>query len=397
LTAPARSLLGTRGDFRLLAVATAVSVLGTYSAAMALAVRTYGDTHDPAWVSAVFAAEFLPPIAIGVLFAELLDRVQPRRALVASDLVNAVVFAGLVAVREPAAVVALALLSGAATGVFRPLSLAVVPAVVGEERIDAANGILTAVDTTATAIGQAGAGAVIALGSAGLVLGANSASFVVSAALLASCSSLAVRVAPPKRRGTVRRMRRTARTIRRSPGLRQLLVSWMPVVAVTGIVNSIEVPLLLGPLGAGPAVTGVTIAAASVGQAAGGLIAARRGSRGYATALVVIAAAYLGSGLSPTVGLVVVLFAAGGIANGIALVHVRSVLQRSTPIAERTGIIALLQAVGGVMVALGAAAGGAIATASSPRAAMVTAGAVTVVGAAAARLAVRSRPDPGTG
>jgi MFS family permease len=395
LTARARRLLTAPGDFRRLAVATGVSVIGTYSAAMALAVRTFGDTHNPAWVSAVFAAEFLPPIAIGVLFAELLDRVPPRYALVASDLTNALVFTALVAVREPALVVGLALVSGAASGVFRPLSLAVVPAVVGDDRIDAANGVLTAVDTAATAAGQVGAGAVIALASANLVLGANAVSFVLSAALLASCRSLAGRGAQARRLGTTRRLRRTARTIRRSPGLRQIFVSWMPVVAVTGIVNSIEVPLLLGPLNAGAAATGVTLAAASAGQAAGGLIGARRGGSraGYPAALAVIAVAYLGAGISPTVAIVFVLFAVGGVANGLALVHVRSVLQRSTAAAERTGIIALLQAVGGVMVAVGAAAGGAIATASSPRAAMATGAAVTAVGAVAARLAVRGGAD----
>lgn len=395
MTVRARTLLTAPGDFRRLALATAVSVLGTYSAAMALAVRTFGDTHNPAWVSAVFAAEFLPPIAIGVLFAELLDRVRPRRALVASDLVNAIVFTALLAVREPAAVVALALLSGAATGVFRPLSLSVVPAVVGDDRIDAANGVLTAVDTTATAAGQAGAGAVIALASANLVLGLNAASFVLSAALLASCRSLAAPREVSRRLGALRRLRRTARTIRRSPGLRQIVVSWMPVVAVTGIVNSIEVPLLLGPLDAGAAATGVTLAAASAGQAAGGLIGARRagGDSAYPASLAVIAAAYLGAGISPAVAIVFVLFAIGGVANGVALVHVRSVLQRSTAVAERTGIIALLQAVGGVMVAVGAAAGGAIATASTPRAAMATGAAITAVGAVAARLAVRGGRD----
>ena len=395
MTVGARTVLTAPGDFRRLALATAVSVLGTYSAAMALAVRTFGDTHNPAWVSAVFAAEFLPPIAIGVLFAELLDRVRPRRALVASDLVNAIVFTALLSVREPAAVVALALLSGAATGVFRPLSLSVVPAVVGDDRIDAANGVLTAVDTTATAAGQAGAGAVIALASANLVLGLNAASFVLSAALLASCRSLAAPPEASRRLGALRRLRRTARTIRRSPGLRQIVVSWMPVVAVTGIVNSIEVPLLLGPLNAGAAATGVTLAAASAGQAAGGLIGARRagGGSGYPASLAVIAAAYLGAGISPAVAIVFVLFAIGGVANGVALVHVRSVLQRSTAAAERTGIIALLQAVGGVMVAVGAAAGGAIATASTPRAAMATGAAITAVGAVAARLAVRGGDD----
>ncbi len=181
-------------EFRRFVLATAVSVLGTYAAAIALAVRTYQDTGQPAWVSAVFAAEFLPPVAIGVLLADRLNRLQPRRALVVSDLVSAAVFAVVAGVHTPAVVVALATVAGTAAGIFRPISFAVVPAVAGEDRIDAANGTLAAVDTAMTAIGQAGAGAVVAIAGAGVVLGANSASFVMSAALLASCGSLAARV-----------------------------------------------------------------------------------------------------------------------------------------------------------------------------------------------------------
>ena len=186
-------------EFRRFVLATAISVLGTYAAAIALAVRTYQDTGQPAWVSAVFAAEFLPPVVIGVLLADRLNRLQPRRALVFADLVCAAVFAVLAGIHTPALVVALAAVAGAAAGIFRPISLAVVPAVVGDERIDSANGTLAAVDTAMTAIGQAGAGAVVAISGAAIVLGANAVSFVISAALLASCGSLAARYRPARR------------------------------------------------------------------------------------------------------------------------------------------------------------------------------------------------------
>src|SRR5436305_13933561 len=96
-------------DFRRLWAATAVSVLGTWAAGIALAVRTFAETHQPAWVSAVFAAEFLPPVMIGLVFGNRLNRLHPRRALVGSDLVNAAAFTVLALVHTPAAVVALAL------------------------------------------------------------------------------------------------------------------------------------------------------------------------------------------------------------------------------------------------------------------------------------------------
>jgi MFS family permease len=384
-------------EFRRFVLATAVSVLGTYAAAVALAVRTFQDTGQPAWVSAIFAAEFLPPVAIGVLLADRLNRLQPRRALVASNLVNAAVYTAVAGIHAPAAVVALAAVAGAASGIFHPISLAVVPAVAGEDRIDAANGTLAAVDTAMSAIGQAGAGAVVALAGAAVVLGANAVSFLLSAILLASCRSLAAAVPETGSRTPLRRLRRSARTIRRNLPLRQFAVAWLPVLAAMGIVNSIEVPLLLGPLAAGAALTGLTIAAASAGQTLGSLFAGRVSDwlgRHYALILLVVGASVLGAGLSPAVALVIVLFIVGGIANGMAVVHNRSTVQRATDPEERAGILALLISAGGVMTALGAAAGGLIATAASSRAAFAVAGAIVLVSALAARLtAAGERPE----
>ena len=375
-------------EFRRLLLATAISVFGSYAAAIALAVRTFEDTHQPAWVSAVFAAEFVPPVVIGVFFADRLNRLRPGRALICSDLVNAAVFALLAGIHVPVAVVALATVAGAATGVFRPISIGVVPAVVGEEHIDEANGRLFAVDTAMSAIGQAASGAIVAVAGAAVVLGGNAVSFALSAVLLSGCRSLAaVPATEGPRRTPLRRLRRSARTIRRAAPLRQVVVAWMPVLLALGIVNSIEVPLLLGPLAAGAAVTGITIAAASAGQTLGSLIAPRLGERlgrRYPLVLGMIGATVVASGASPVVALVILLFIAGGIANGLAIVHNRSVVQRSAEADERAGLLALLMAAGGVMTAAGAAAGGAIASASTPRAAFVAAGAVGLAAAGAA-------------
>ena len=108
------SMLPPGADFRRLWLATAISVFGTWAAAITLSVRMFRDTGSPEWVSALFVAEFAPAVVIGVLFAGRLDRLPPRRALVISDLVCAACFAALAAVHQPAAVIALATVAGAA-------------------------------------------------------------------------------------------------------------------------------------------------------------------------------------------------------------------------------------------------------------------------------------------
>src|SRR5215213_3388302 len=94
-----RLLLGLAGParpgFRRLWLATTVSVLGTWAAVIALAVRTYDETGSAAWVSALFVAEFAPPIVIGIFLGGALDRLGVRRGLVGSDLVNAAIFGAL--------------------------------------------------------------------------------------------------------------------------------------------------------------------------------------------------------------------------------------------------------------------------------------------------------------
>lgn len=388
-------------DFRRLWAATAVSVLGTYAAAIALAIRTYQDTHQPIWVSAVFAAEFVPIVVIGLVFGARLDRLRPRRALVGSDLVNAAAFAALVVVHRPVAVVALAVVAGAATGVFRPIALGVVPVVAGERNLDAANGAMAAVDTTMSSVGQASAGIVVATLGAGAVLGANAVSFGISALLIGGCSTLGG-VAGKQGSGGNRwsgQLRRSIGAVRVSPPLLLIACTWIPMLLAVGVVNSVEVPLILGPFAAGAALTGLVLAGGTASQVLGSLLAPRAGARLgrlYPGALAVMAAAMFTCGVSPTLALVMVAFVVSGVANGLAVVHNRSALQRGTEPGERMAVIALLIGVGAIMTALGAAGGGVLASAVSPRAAFVAAG---VVGAAsvvpAVVLARRARAGAG--
>jgi MFS family permease len=380
-------------DFRLLWWATAVSVLGTWAAGIALAVRTYSETHQSAWVSAVFAAEFLPPVVIGLGFANALTRLAPKRGMVGSDVVNGAVYTALVFVHTPIAVVALATVAGAATGVFRPLVLGAVPAVVADADIETANGSLAAIDTAMSSLGQVGAGAVIAIAGASAVLGINAVSFFASAILIGACRSLAESaVEEALRVGAVHQLRASVRAIRRAPAVLQVSLCGALLWVILGVVNSIEVPLLLGPFHSGPALAALAIGAAMAGTVLGSLMAGRAGRRLatlYPLFLAVLGAAVLASGLSRSLGMVVLFFIVAGIANGLVVVHNRSVLQRGTEPAQRPAILALLQGSWAVATIAGAGAGGAVAGLVSPRAAFVLAGGV---GLTAAATAVATQP-----
>ena len=371
------SVLPSGADFRRLWLATAISVLGTWAAAITLSVRMFRDTGSAEWVAALFVAEFAPAVVIGVIFAGRLDRLAPRRALVSADLVCAACFAALAAVHQPAVVVGLATIAGAAGGVFRPVALAAVPAVVEDDELDAANGALSAVDTIATTVGQAAGGILITLVGAGAVLMGNAITFALSAVLLWGCRSLVRAVADGPVGSVLGHIRRSFGTVVRAPALLQVAVAAPLMLVMAGVINAVWVPLFLESFGASAAIVGVAVAVMQLGILGGSLVAGQRGQslgRRYPAILGLAGILTAAAGATGFLGVAIVAFFAFGITNGIVLVHNRSVLQRETPAAERAGTIALLMSVGAVATTVGAIGGGALAELWSPQTVIVVAG-----------------------
>ena len=136
------SLLGTASGFRLLFLATLGSSLGTLLATVALVVDVKDRTDSGPWVSALMIVEFLPAVAVGLLFGPLLDRFSRRGLMVASDLVRFAVFCALPFADSPGVIVALAGVAGFATGFFRPAVYAGLPNLVDERELARANSLM---------------------------------------------------------------------------------------------------------------------------------------------------------------------------------------------------------------------------------------------------------------
>ena len=111
--------LGLAG-FRLLFLSTLGSSIGTFLAAIALAIDVKDRTNSGLWVGAVLVVEILPTILVGLTLGPLLDRLERRKLMVASDVLRAVVFAALPFATSAGEIVGLALVVGVATGFFRP-------------------------------------------------------------------------------------------------------------------------------------------------------------------------------------------------------------------------------------------------------------------------------------
>jgi MFS family permease len=370
--------------FRRFWLATGISVLGTWIAAVALAIRMFDVTGSPGWVSALLFAEFTPLVLIGFLFGHRLDRLPLRTALVTCDLLAAAVFGALALVDSPWAVVALAAVAGVAGGVARPLSTAAVPMLVSDQALEQATGAMGTADNAMTFVGEVVGGVLVGTVGASVALGLNAVSFAASAAVIAGIAALSPHARVDGPSGASLRARETIRRIRHSPILRQIALGWAAATLVLGVVLAVQVPLLRGQFHASPAAVGLILGLDAVGLVAGSMFAGSRtfGRVAFPLSLAGMGASVMIAGASSWLGLAAFGLSALGVFNGVAIVLNRTRVVRATEPAERASMIAFLIALAATGQVTGTILGGALATALSPRWAFVLAGTFALVVAA---------------
>jgi MFS family permease len=174
-------------NFSLLWTGQLISLLGDRIHVIALAalVATRGTALE---VGLVFAATAVPSVVLGPLAGVLVDRWDRRRTMMVCDVVRAgLVLAVPVAFEIHIGLVyATAFLIATVTLLFRPAKTAVVPTIVGDRDLVAANSAMSVPETAADLIGFPVAGLIVTALSA--VIGAafvlDAGTYVVSAVLI---------------------------------------------------------------------------------------------------------------------------------------------------------------------------------------------------------------------
>jgi MFS family permease len=174
-------------EFRALAGSSLVSVLGDSLAYLAVTVLVYQRTASPLLAALTFAVAFVPYLFGGTLLSALTDRIAPRRMLVGCDLISAGLAAVLALPGTPLALVFGALF---AVGTLAPVRSGTASAIVAEilpgERFVPGRSVLRIVVQSAQILGAAAGGALLAMfGTHGALL-ADTCSFALSAALVAT-------------------------------------------------------------------------------------------------------------------------------------------------------------------------------------------------------------------
>ncbi|MGH3116200.1 MAG: MFS transporter [Gaiellales bacterium] len=395
-------LLRDPPSFGLLALATLASGLGTWLAFVALTVDVFDRTGSATWVSALFIADFLPAIVIGLAAGTLVDRMPRRRLMIASDLVRVGVFAVLPFADSAALIVLLAGVAGFATGFFRPAVYAGLPNLVRDEDLAGANSILQTIENAAWAVGPIVGGLLVAATGPDAAYWINAATFAVSAALLAGIPQRLLQSAPAVGHGYFRDLADGFALIRRSRALLTILAAWNVVMLATAGANVSEVVLAKDAFSAGDFGYGLLVGATGVGLALGSLfvgsfLEARSLATVYGAAIALVALGMAAAAVSPNVWVATVCVAVVGAGNGAAVVCNALLVQRGAPDELRGRAFTVLMSSNYVVLGLGMLAAGPLTDALGPRAVWGVAGALSalaaLVGLAMAR-GVSARREP---
>jgi MFS family permease len=392
LSSTRRAFIGPPGwRFFSFWLALAITNLGTWAGIVALQLQILDMTGDQAYVSAIVVGELLPALILGTVLGHLLDRVPPRNGLVACEFLAAIAWALMVTTGRAGTIVALALICGIATGIFRIVSAVVVPMLVDDHELEAANGAILSAAALTNVAGAALGGLLVGLTSSRDVLLLNAFTFLVSGVLLLAFSRVprrAPRSLEARARGSRAWLAGSVVGARRclgTPVLRMIIFS-LPIASLAlGIVIAGSVPILRGAYGASNFQTGIILALDALGIAIGAT-SLRGRHTGYLVGLGLLAIGWTGFGIAPNLLIAAPLAVIGGIGNGIVIVRFRTMMQRETPPHERASTIGFAYAVTFSMIVVGQIAIVPLSNAVGQRATFTAAGTVFALGGLVAAL-----------
>jgi MFS family permease len=299
-------------------------------------------------------------IAIGLALGPLVDRFSRRRLMIASDLVRLAVFSALPFVDRPAAIVALAGVSGVATGFFRPAAHAALPNLVSSADLPTANSLLQTVENLAWLIGPVVGGALVAAWGTDLAYWINALTFLLSALLLLRIAESALRGGDMMSRGHWRDVGDGLALVRRSRALFMVLVVWSVAIVGNAFFNVAEVFFAKDTLDSGDLGFGILVGATGLGLTVGGgrWIDRFGVTHVYVASLALWAAGVGAAALSPWLALAAAFVAVGLVGNGAAVVCNLLLVQRGAPDELRGRAFTVIMSANYLLLGLGMAVAG---------------------------------------
>jgi len=373
-------------NFRLVFSSTTISALGDGVTTVALAFAVLGITDSPTALGLVIAAKQATAAAITIAAGVLADRLPRHLVLVTAAAVQGTVqaIAGTLLITGHATVwmlIVLALVFGLADGFVIPTSQGLIPLVVSAVRLQQANALLGLSRSILGVLGPALGGVLVGAGSPGGALLVDAATFGAAAILMS-------RVRIPKRDDSVvpepflAELREGWNEFRRQTWI------WTTIVFF-GIGNFASMSVVvLGPLiskehYAGVRTWAIVASSFGVGAILGGLIALRlrpwRPLLVSCLAAVPVALQPFGWALELPVTVLVAISVVAGVGIAIHLALWFTVFQRNVPEAALSRVSSYDALGSFVLVPLGAAIAGPIASAVGVEETLIATGVIELV------------------
>lgn len=367
-------------EFRGIIVAQVASEAGDQIARVALALLVLSQTGSALWAAATFAVSFLPTFLGAALLGPVADRFSRRTLMLLADMSRAVTIGVLALVALPGTplwvLFALLFVAELFTPLFDAARSASIPDVLGSPSlVTVGTGLSRSLHLANQAVGLVLGGLVVQFTSARVALFLDALSFVLSYAVIAAFmrnrpsaleSTQSVRV-------LLADLREGWTLLMADPSRRALvLLGWGMAAAIVG--PEAVALAYVRDQGDPDAWGGVLMASVIVGAAAGSVLVGRRLLRDQLDLVLPLAIAVclplLVTGIEPPVWVLVVLWAASGVAQAF-LVPVMSFTTLLTVNEQRGRVIGIASAGFAALTALGYLLTGFIADATSPAFAVV--------------------------
>jgi MFS family permease len=380
-------------SFRYLALGKSVSYLGDWLMVAVLVGWVYQSTSSVAQVALLMAIRLVPPIVGGGLAASIVDRLPRQRVLIWSEVASAGTIAGAllgVISGSRAIVFAFVGLCGLVGMISTVAGNALIPMVVDQDELPAANGIHSVGQEAAMALGAVAGGATLALGGATPGLAANLVSYGIAVVLfrrIRVAQDLNASVAG-RRGGLVDGFRYVVR----SRPLTVVVGTFALATLATGLVNA-TLPKFTADLGLGASGYGWSLAALAFGMIAGealtGAIAERIEPRWLGAGLAGMGVLFLAFAWSGSAVYALLFLVVFGVANGFTEVVMMTAIHQQADPAYQGRVFGVGSTIWRTTMLGAVALAPVIDALASPSQAITVAAAVLVVGAIVVQVTLR--------
>jgi predicted MFS family arabinose efflux permease len=334
-------------DLRRLLGSQLISVSGSWAYNAALMVLLYDLTHSAAWVAAGTVARYVPSMLLSGYGGVLAERFERVRLMIWINMLALVIQAGLAfgAWRSAPAlvVVALGVLTAVVLTPYNPAVGALIPQVVSEDGLAAANALNATIDNLVIFIGPAMGAVLLLVGGPALAIAVNALSFGIAAAWLLRMTvrSKPADVTEGGKSGPLRQMANGFRAVAQSGRAATFVAFCMVVTFVAGTDLVLFIPIARFQLHAGSSGYGYLLAGLGAGGVIGATFINRLAARPRLASAILLGTVFY---CLPTALLVVV----HQVAVGVALEVLRGA---STFVVDTLAITALQRSASKEMVA----------------------------------------------